>query len=91
MVDASGEPTEFASWAPILSRRFQPNIHTRVGGLCLFAPQLLPMSDGLLWVPQVRLHVNPHAKLALPQWVQQALNQAACDFALCFEAIQRPI
>ena len=91
MVDASGESTEFVSWAPILSRRFQPNIHTRVGGLCLFAPQLLPMSDGLLWVPQVRLHVNPHAKLALPQWVQQALNQTACDFALCFEAIQRPI
>jgi hypothetical protein len=90
MVDASGEPTAFASWAPILSRRFQRNIHTRVSGLCLFAPQLLPMRDGLLWVPQVRLHVNPHAKLALPQWVQQALNEAARDFAVCFEAMQRP-
>ena len=91
MVDASGEPTAFASWAPILSRRFQPNIHTRVSGLCLFAPQLLPMRDRILWIPQVRLHANPHAKRALPQWMQQALNEAAREFGLCLEAIQRPV
>jgi len=91
MVDTSVEPTAFTSWAPILSRRFQPNIHTRVSGLCLFAPQLLPMRDELLWVPQVRLHVNPHAKLALPQWLQQALNEAARDFGLCFKGAQRAV
>jgi len=90
MVDASGEPTPFASWAPILSHRFQPSIYTRVSGICLFAPRLLPMSDGLLWVPQVRLHINPHAKLALPQWVQQALNEAARDFGMCLAAAQTP-
>lgn len=88
MVDASGEPTAFASWGPMLSRRFQPNIHTRVSGLCLFAPQVLPMRDTLLWVPQVRLHLNPHAKRALPQWMQQALNEAARDFGLCFKGVQ---
>lgn len=90
MVDVSGEPTAFASWAPILSRRFQPNIHTRVSALCLFAPCLLPMSDGLLWIPQVRLLVNPHAKLPLPQWIEQALNEAARDFGLSLEAVQKP-
>jgi hypothetical protein len=91
MVDASGEPTAFASWAPVLSRRFQPNIHTRVGGLCLFAPQLVRISDDLLWIPKVQLHVNPHARLALPQWIQQALDEAARDFGMCLEAAQRPV
>jgi hypothetical protein len=91
MVDTSREPAAFASWAPILSRRFQPNIHTRVGGLCLFAPQLLPIRDTLVWVPRVQLHVNPHAKRALPQWMRQALDEAARDFRLCFEAAQRRV
>lgn len=90
MVDASGAPTAFASWAPILSRRFQPDIRTWVSGLCLFAPQILLVNDNFLWVPQVRLHINPHAKRALPQWMQQALNEAARDFGLCLEAVQRP-
>jgi len=91
MVDASGEPTAFASWAPIVKRRFQPNVHTRVSGLCLFAPQLLPLGDQLLWIPQVRLHINPYARLALPQWMQQAPDEAAHDFGLCLEAAQRPV
>jgi len=91
MVDVSGEPTAFASWAPILSRRFQPNIHTRVSGLCLFAPGILLVNDNFLWIPDVQLHVNPHAKLALPQWMQQALNEAAHDFRMCSGAVQGPV
>ena len=91
MVDASGEPTAFASWAPVLSRRFQPSIRTWVGGLCLFAPQMLLVNDNFLWIPQVQLHVNPHAKLALPQWLQQALDEAARDFGMCLQAVRRPV
>jgi len=91
MVDASGEPTAFASWAPILSRGFQPSIRTWVSGLCLFAPQLLPMNDDLLWIPQVQLHVNPHARRPLPQWMQQALDEAARDFGMCLQAVRRPV
>lgn len=90
MVDATREPTAFRSWAPILSRRFQANLHTRVGGLCLFAPQMLPIARGFLWIPQVRLYSNPHARLPLPDWAREALTEAADIFTMVFEDIQRP-
>jgi len=90
MVDASGEPAAFTSWGPILARRFQPRIHTRVGGMCLFAPHLLPVENNLLWVLKVQLRVNPHAKLALPEWIREAVEEAARDFGMCWAAAQTP-
>lgn len=89
MVDATREPTAFGSWGPDLVRRFQPTVHTRVGGLCLFAPRLLPSANGLLWVPQVRLHLNLHAKLPLPEWISTALNEVADIFTMVFADIQQ--
>jgi len=80
MVDVSGEPTAFSSWGVILARRFQPGIHTRVSGVCLFAPQLLPLDNGIIWIPRVQLHVNPNARLALPSWITGSLKDAANDF-----------
>jgi len=80
MVDVSGEPTAFSSWGAILARRFQPNIHRRVSGVCLFAPQLLLIDSGLIWIPRVQLHVNPNARLVLPSWVGESLKDAANDF-----------
>ena len=80
MVDVSGEPTAFSSWGTILARRFQPGIHTRVNGVCLFAPLLLPVGNSLIWIPSVRLHANPNACLALPSWIRNSLENAANDF-----------
>lgn len=80
MVDVSGEPTAFSSWGTILARRFQPGIHTRVSGVCLFAPQLLPVGSSLIWIPSVKLHANPNACLALPSWIRNSLQNAANDF-----------
>lgn len=80
MVDVSGEPTAFSSWGATLARRFQQGIHTRVSGVCLFAPQLLPLGNGLMWIPSVQLHINPNARLALPSWIAGSLKDAANDF-----------
>lgn len=80
MVDVSGEPTAFSSWGTILARRFQPGIHTRVSGVCLFAPQLLPLDNGLIWIPNVQLHINPNARFALPSWIAGSLKDASNDF-----------
>jgi hypothetical protein len=90
MVDATVAPTVLASWARIINRRFQPNIHTRISAVCLFAPSLLQVEDNLLWVPWVQLHVNPHAKFVLPQWVEQTLNEAASIFRRCRAAARTP-
>ena len=89
MVDAGGEPSAFQSWEPLIARRFQPAIHTRVSGLCLFSPDLLPTTDGLLWVLQVQLHLNRHATIPLDQWIQDALADAAEDFRTCLAASTR--
>lgn len=86
MVDASGEPTTFSSWGAVLARRFQPSIHTRVSGVCLFAPQLIPMTGTLVWVPAVQIHINSHAKLALPSWISSALLDAKNDFGTLLAA-----
>lgn len=80
MVDVSGEPTAFSSWGVCLTRRFQPGIHTRVSGLCLFAPQLMPLNDGLMWIPNVQLYINPNARLDLPSWIASSLEDTANDF-----------
>lgn len=80
MVDVSGEPTAFSSWGATLARRFQTGIHTRVSGVCLFAPLLLPLGNRLIWVPCVQLHINPKARLALPCWITESLKDAASDF-----------
>ncbi|MFC2056851.1 hypothetical protein ACFLTO_04720 [Chloroflexota bacterium] len=86
MVDVSGEPTAFSSWGVILARRFQPGIHTRVSGVCLFAPQLLQVGSNLIWVPNVKLHINPHASYALPRWIADSLKDAANDFGTLLRA-----
>jgi hypothetical protein len=86
MVDVSGEPTAFSSWGAILARRFQPGIHTRVSGVCLFAPQLLPVGNSLIWIPRVQLHINPNARLTLPCWITDSLKDAANDFGTLFRS-----
>lgn len=80
MVDASAEPTVFVSWGTMLARRFQPGIHTRVSGLCLFAPYHLTVKDSIIWAPAAKLHINPNARIALPKWIRQALGDAADVF-----------
>ena len=90
MVDAGGDPTVFSSWGAILARRFQPNIHTRVSGVCLFAPYLIPLADSLVWVPAVKFLINPHARLALPSWISSALLDAAHDFGTVLAASRPP-
>lgn len=86
MVDVSGEPTAFSSWGAILARRFQPTIHTRVSGVCLFAPQLIAITGTLVWVPAVQVHINSHAKRPLPPWVNSALLHAKNDFGTLLAA-----
>jgi len=86
MVDLSGEPTAFSSWGATLARRFQPAIHTRVSGVCLFAPLLLTLDNGLMWIPSVQLHINSNARLALPSWIVGSLKDATNDFGTLFRS-----
>jgi hypothetical protein len=77
MVEMSRAPGGIKVWAPILKRRFQPNLHTRVGAACLFRSGHEPTPDGEAWIPEIKLIHNPHAAFPLPPWIIQALSMAA--------------
>jgi len=69
MVQVSRAPGSFVSWEPLIKRRFQPTIHTRVGGVALFAPRQILTGDGMSGVVQTKLLLNPNAALPLPAWI----------------------
>lgn len=79
MVGMSGTPGGFRSWEPLLRRRFQPTMHTRVSAVCLFEGGLVPTPGGEKWLPQTKLLLNPHARLALPQWIAESLTEAGAE------------
>jgi hypothetical protein len=75
MIQTTGAIGAFKLWEPLLVRRLQPNIHTRVSGICLFESGMLPSDAGLTWRPETRVIDNPNAKLPLPAWVATQLER----------------
>ena len=74
MIQMAHAPGGFRCWVPLLQRRLQPNLHTRVSAICLFASGLETTPDGEAWVPRVKVLANPHARLSLPAWIGRALG-----------------
>jgi len=77
MLNVSGG---FVSWEPIIRRRFQPTIHTRVGGVCLFSSGLVPTPDGEAALFNTKFVANQHARIPLPAWVRASLDSAGEQF-----------
>jgi hypothetical protein len=67
-------------WEPSLLRRFQPEMHTRVGGVCLWAGGLIVTSKGADQLFETKLIVNPHAKFPLSGWISKALAEIGNEF-----------
>lgn len=81
IVTAMGRsPGGFRVWQPIICRRFQPNIHTRVGGLCMYSGGLLATEYGEAWLPATKVIVNPNARFKLPSWVADGLTALGRDY-----------
>jgi hypothetical protein len=79
MVQMSGAPGGFKTWEPLLLRRFQPDVHTRVSAVCLFGGGLLGTPDGEKWLPETKLLVNQYARFAVPQWLADDLTEAGAE------------
>jgi hypothetical protein len=80
MVQMGHAPGGFRTWEPIIRRRLQPNLHTRVSAVCLFASGLHWTEAGEAWIPRTKLITNPHAKHPLPGWIGQELGRSASDW-----------
>jgi hypothetical protein len=80
MVEMARAPGGFHSWGPAVRRRFQPAIHTRVGGVCLFSSGLVPTDRGEASLFQTKLIANRHAKIPLPAWIKTTVEAAGEKF-----------
>jgi len=86
MVDVAKAPGGFRSWEPVIRSRFQPAMHTRVGGVGLFASGLAPTDRGEAVLCQTKSITNPHARIPLPPWIAETLKAVGDQF----EASTRP-
>jgi hypothetical protein len=64
---------ELRVWSALIQRRFEHRIHTRVSGVCLFAGGMVPVANGYGWLVRAELVLNPHARVALPDWIRTVL------------------
>jgi hypothetical protein len=75
MLNVSEAVGGFKSWRPLLLRRLQPRIHTRVGAICLFQAGSESTPSGEAIISQTSYIQNVHAKRVVPSWLEGALRR----------------
>jgi hypothetical protein len=73
MLQTSAATGAFKLWEPMLRKRLQPKLHTRVSAICLFESGMHPQEIGVEWRPETKTLTNEHAVLRLPEWVTAQL------------------
>jgi hypothetical protein len=73
MLQTSGATGAFKLWEPMLRKRLQPKLHTRVSAICLFESGMHPQETGVEWRPETKVLANENAALKLPQWITAQL------------------
>jgi hypothetical protein len=86
MVDIGSMAGAHRAWEPLVRRRLQPAINTRVGGVGLFTFGMIAATTGLEAAPLSTFIVNPHAKRALPPWIDATLTSAG----IRYEQLMKP-
>lgn len=88
MISGPSSEKDLNVWGPLIRRRFQPSIHTRVGGVCLFDGGIVPAPEAKSdWKIQAHLVLNPFAKAALPPWIEQSVRAVDEDFERSFHRV----
>jgi len=85
MFEVTHSPNALQSWEPLLRDRLQPNMHTRVGAVCLFSAGVRSTDAGLARPSITKVLVNPYARLPLPAWVETTLTEAGAEFRRLFQ------
>jgi hypothetical protein len=75
MLSLSGTVAAFRTWRPLLLRRLQPNLHTRVSAICLFHSGIETTANGEDVVTHMFLIENAYALHKLPAWIIAALKR----------------
>jgi hypothetical protein len=80
MAGVGGAAGAMETWKPALLRRFQPKIHTRVGGVCLWRGGLLTTPKGEDQVFETKIILNQHARFPLQSWIVDTLTKIGQGF-----------
>jgi hypothetical protein len=80
MVDMAEARGGFRAWGAIIQRRFQPTMHTRVGGVVLFASGSVLTDEGPASFFETKLISNPHARIPLPLWIASVIEMVGKKF-----------
>jgi hypothetical protein len=80
MINVANSGGSFAAWSSLISRRFQPQIHTRVSAVCLFWGGSVPSQGGYTYLLEPNLLTNPHARSQLPNWIREFMTSASREF-----------
>jgi hypothetical protein len=86
MIAGPSSESELRVWRPLILRRFQPRIHTRISGVCLFEGGMVPSGNKTSWEIQAHLILNPHAASPLPSWIEETITGADEAFENSFSA-----
>ena len=86
MIAGPSSESELRVWQPLILRRFQPDIHTRIGAVCLFEGGMVPSGNKTCWEIQAHLILNPHATSPLPTWIEDTIVSANEAFESSFSA-----
>lgn len=84
MISGPSSESELSVWRPLILRRFQPGIHTRIGGVCLFDGGMVTSGTKTGWEIQAHLILNPHAASPLPSWIEETVIAADDAFENSF-------
>jgi hypothetical protein len=91
MINVSPSPKETPVWVSLVERRFQPKIHTRVSGVCVFSGGMVPVRNQYDWLLQTKLLLNQHAQIQLPDWIKNAIVSAGKTFERAFESMSSTV
>lgn len=84
MISGPSSESELRVWAPLILRRFQPGMHTRISGVCLFEGGMVPSCSKTGWEIQAHMILNPNAASSLPSWIEEAVVAADDAFESSF-------
>jgi len=81
MVHMGKAPGGFKRWPSTIERCFQPAVHTRVGGVCLFSTGLVLTDRGVAVLSETKMLKNPHAtEKPLPAWIDEVIEAAGAEY-----------
>ena len=80
MIYMGHSETHMRSWERLTARCFQPNVFTRVSGVCLFSDETMPTKNGYRSLQSARFISNPHARIQLPLWILESFALIEQEF-----------